>query len=127
MDLLLGGNTGIGPMYTMKFRVSDANGNERELFYFGGANSVGGYIEPLLIRVMPGETYDLWLPLKKFVCVLNRKNLTLDTLLKDHYSVRASLETSVESAKWATANAGWRGHMQVWTGKVQSGEIRLSQ
>src|SRR6478672_8874785 len=73
MDVLLGGKTGIGTMYTMKFGVSDPSGNERQLFYFGGANSVGGYLEPLLIRVVPGETYDLWLPLNKFVCVLNRK------------------------------------------------------
>lgn len=125
MDVLWGGKTGTGPMYAMKFAVTDPRGNERQVFYFGGANSVGGYIEPLLVRLLPGETYDLFLPLNKFVCVVNRKDIMLDVLLKNGYPVRASLEVSPESATWARSNATWRSPAEVWTGKVESGGIRL--
>jgi hypothetical protein len=124
IDVLLGGRTGIGPMYAMKFTVTDPSGNEHNLGYFGGANFVGGYIEPILVRLAPGETYDLLFPLNKFVCVLNRKDVTLDTLLQKRYSLRASLEVNAESARWCMANAAWRGRMQVWTGKTASGELR---
>jgi len=110
-------------MYAMKFTVTDPNGNEHPLGYFGGANFVGGYIEPTLVRLAPKETYDLLLPLNKFVCVLNRKDVTLDTLLQRRYSVRASLEVNAESAKWAMSNAAWRGRMQLWTGKSESGDF----
>ena len=111
-------------MYAMKFTVTDPDGKEHDLGYFGGANFVGGYIEPILVRLAAGETYDLLLPLSKFVCVLNRKDVTLDTLLQKRYSLRASLEVSEESARWATAHAAWRGRMQVWTGKTASGDLR---
>lgn len=126
IDVLLGGSTGIGPMYAMKFTVIDPNGKEHHLGYFGGANFVAGALEPLLVRVAPRETYDLLLPLNKFVSVLNRKDITLDALLKNGYSVRASLDVSVESAKWAMSNAAWRGSMQLWTGRAESGEIRIA-
>ena len=126
IDVLLGGGTGVGPMYAMNFAAKGPDGNERQVFYFGGAASVGGYIEPLLVRLMPGETHDLFLPLNKFVCVVNRKDTTLDVLLKSGYSVRASLEVSGESAKWARSNATWRGSTEIWTGKVESGGARLT-
>lgn len=35
IDVLLGGRTGIGPMYAMKFTVTGPNGNEHHLGYFG--------------------------------------------------------------------------------------------
>jgi hypothetical protein len=123
IDVLLGGRTGIGPMYAMKFTVTGPNGDEHYLGYFGGANFVGGYIEPILVRLAPKETYDLLLPLNKFVCVLNRKDVTLDTLLQKRYSISASLEVNAESAKWAVSNVAWRGPMQLWTGKAESGDF----
>jgi hypothetical protein len=125
IDVLLGGRTGIGPMYAMKFTVTDLNSNEHDLGYFGGANFVAGYIEPLLVRLAPRETYDLLLPLNKFVCVLNRKDITLDSLLQKHYSIRASLEVNAESARWGMSNAAWPGRMQAWTGKAESGDFRM--
>jgi len=103
----------------------DPNGSEHHLGYFGGANFVAGALEPILVRLAPRETYELLLPLNKFVCVLIQKDITLDILLQKRYSIRASLDVNAESARWAMANAAWRGRMQVWTGKTESSDFRL--
>jgi hypothetical protein len=72
LGVLLGGRTGIGPVYwNLKFAAIDSKGAEFHVEYFGGANFVGGYMEPLLVRLAPGEIYELALPLDKFTCFLN--------------------------------------------------------
>jgi hypothetical protein len=82
MDVLVGGSTGIGPMYAVQFAAIDSKGAGYHVVYIGGANVVGGVLEPLLVRLAAAETYELLLPLDKFICLLNGKNLKLGTLLR---------------------------------------------
>jgi hypothetical protein len=111
-------------MYAMQFTAIDPKGAEFHVGYFGGANSVGGFLEPLLVRLAPGETYELLLPLDRFICVLNRNDVSLGDLLRKGYSARATLQVSAESAKWSMSAAAWRGSMHVWTGYVQTPNFR---
>jgi hypothetical protein len=125
MDVPLGGSTGVGPMYVIQFAAIDSKGAEFHVAYVGGANFVGGVLEPLLVRLAAGESYELLLPLDKFVGVLNGKDVTLGTLLRRGYAVRAALSISPESAKWSRSAAAWRGSAPIWTGSARSSEFRL--
>lgn len=124
MDILLGGRTGIGPIYAMNFTATDPRGTKIHVIYTGGAGFVAGVLEPLLVRLHPGETYELLLPLDKFFCVLDGGNLTLGNLLRKGYSVRAALAVNAESAKWSKSAAAWRGSVHIWTGSAMSSDLR---
>lgn len=124
MDVLLGGKTGKGPMYLMSYSAIDAAGAEFPVVYFGGVSSVGGYVEPLLVRVAPSEIYELALPLDKFSSFVNGDNLTLESLLRKGYALRAGLSVKAASAKWSSSAAAWRGPADFWTGSVRSADFR---
>ena len=119
-DLLLGGETGTGPMYSMKFKATKG-GKECEVFYFGGANFVAGHLGPLVVRLAPGATHELQLPLKRLACSEKGKDTTLDALLDRKYSVRVSLEVSAESASWSQSARPESTHR--WIGKMTSAEF----
>jgi hypothetical protein len=59
--------------HTMNFTAIDPRGTEVHISCTGGANFVAGALEPLLVRLAPGETYELLLPLDKFFCVLEAR------------------------------------------------------
>ena len=44
-DLLLGGETGKGTIYAIKFAATAPDGKEWEVFYVGGPGVVAGYLE----------------------------------------------------------------------------------
>src|SRR6185437_537660 len=53
--VLLGGMTGIGPMYaTLHFAVISPEGKRYKMLYTGGAGFVGGYVSPLIASLLPG-------------------------------------------------------------------------
>jgi hypothetical protein len=102
-------------MYTVEFSAISPEGKPcRILNLTGGV--VGGYVEPIVVRLAPGEVHEVLLALKKLAYVENRKDLTLDILLQRGYSADASFKADLEGARWG-------GVSNAWTGQLQSGDL----
>ncbi len=111
--VLLGGMTGIGPMYaTLHFAVISPKGKRYKMFYTG-VGGVGGYVSPLVASIAPGNDYKIELPLTKF-WVMGGPKETLKPLIDAGWAVEASIEVTPEQA----------GSLSRWTGKLVSGEMR---
>jgi len=109
-DLLIGGLTGIGPTYSMEFASRGPDGKDRKVFP-GGVGHVAGHLEPIVVGLPAGGTHQLLLPLKGFVCVINRETVALKELLRQGCSVRASLTVTADAAKWSRSKKPWIGRV----------------
>ena len=117
-ELFLGGMTGNGPMHYLKFTGMAPDGTECEVLNLANAGPIAGLVSPLIAHLAPAGAYEIQLRLKKLIYVKDRSDITLETLLARHYSVRASLEVDAQGALWARIASPWLG-------KLMSGEFRL--
>ena len=46
------------------------------------------------LRLEPGSVHVFAFPMQRLICVVDRRDVPLETLLKQGYSVRASIEVS---------------------------------
>ena len=115
--LPLGSTSARGPVYDVLFTVRAPDGKESPLFNFNGPPGVQHAVQPIVIDIAKGKTYEILLSMKKLIYLDNNgKNHTLPEMLALHYSVRASLDTSGESR--------FERSRDQWMGKVISGDLR---
>jgi hypothetical protein len=116
-NVLVGAQRGNSPVYNLQFTAKAPDGKECRLFDVKAlVDPMAGLASPVVIHLDPGGTHEITYPLKELLCIEGRREITLDTLLKRRYSVRASLEVDAKGAKWS-------GLPHPWIGRVMSGEL----
>ena len=87
----------------------------------------GGYMEPVLVRLAAHETYGMLFPLRRFLLADHGRNRPLLTALERGWSLTASLEDLPRTPQDRSFHnvEAWRGPTLLWTGKVESGSLRL--
>jgi hypothetical protein len=107
----------------MKFIATAPNGMEREGVYVSGFPGVAGVLAPLSVRLDPGETHELEVPLTN-IFYISAMTVRLDALVKQGYSVRVRLEAKQASAD--RARHDWARLSHFWIGTVSSAEVSLA-
>jgi hypothetical protein len=113
-DVLIGAETGRGPIYDMKFIATAPDGKEREGLHISAFSAIGGFVGPLSVRLNAGESHELQFPLKDILYTLPT-TIRLDALVRQGYSVRVRFEVKQASA--------WAKLLYPWVGTVTSGEL----
>jgi len=80
-DVLIGAETGRGPIYNMKVIATSPNGKEREGSHLSAFAGVAGVLVPLSVRLKGGETHPLEFPLRNIIYASGTR-VTLDILVK---------------------------------------------
>lgn len=114
--LPLGSESAKGPVYDIEFRVKSPDGKESPLFNFDGPPGIQPAAKPIIFDIPKGAKHELLLSEKKLIYVDNGKNRPLTDLLAQHYSVRASVDTS--------GDARWSRTLSQWMGKISTGELK---
>ena len=112
-NIPLGSSSGKGAVYDFEFTLVSPAGKEFLLFNLNGPAGVAASPEPIVAHLAPKASYEVPLLLNKIVFLDNGKNLPLPEMLKLHYSVRVSLDT--------TPNARAERTRSEWTGKLIRG------
>lgn len=115
-NIPLGSSSGRGAVYDFKFTLVSPAGDEFLLFNLNGPPGVSASPEPIIAHVAPKASYEAMLSLNKLVFLDGGKNVPVPEMLKRHFSVRATLDT--------TPNARAERTRSEWTGKLTSGELR---
>jgi hypothetical protein len=92
VDVLIGHEIGKGTVYDVRFFATSPDGKEREVYDLRSFTAVGGLILPVVIKLDPGETKEYAFVAKKIIAIERAADITLETLLAQGFSVRASLE-----------------------------------
>jgi hypothetical protein len=114
--LPLGSMSAKGPVYDVEFTITSPSGKQSPAFNFNGPAGVQPAAKPIVIEIPRGQTHEILLSMNKLIYVDNGKNRPLTEMLAQHYSVRASVDTS--------GDARWSRMLNQWMGKVVSGELR---
>ena len=115
-NIPLGSSSPKGAVYDFEFRVAAPNGNEIMLFDLNGPAGIAPAPDPLIAHIAPRQTWQVSLPLEKFVIMEGSRQRTLPDLLAHNYSVHVILDT--------TAAARVERTRSEWTGRLRSGELR---
>jgi hypothetical protein len=114
-DVLIGAETGRGPIYEMKFIATAPDGKEREGLHISAFSGIGGFVGPLSAHLNAGESHEIQFPLKDILYTLPT-TARLDALVRQGYSVRVRFEVKQASADWAKLSYPWIG--TVTSGKL---------
>jgi hypothetical protein len=114
MDVLIGHEIGKGTVYDVRFFATSPDGKEREVYDLRSFTAVVGLILPVVIKLDPGETKEYAFVAKKIIAIERAADITLETLLAQGFSVRASLEV-VDSRQLGSGITE-----RSWLGKVVS-------
>jgi hypothetical protein len=99
--VVIGAETGRGPIYNLKFIATAPDGMEREGVHVSGF-AVAGALVPLSIWLNNGGIYELEFPLTDIVYLPTKVRLDkvrLDALLDQGYSVRVRFEDPLGLAR----------------------------
>jgi hypothetical protein len=92
-DVLVGGETGRGPIYDMKFMATAPDGRDREGLHVSAFSAIAGLVVPLPVRLNAGETHELLFPLSEIIYT-SPTTVRLDALVKQGYTVRVRFEAN---------------------------------
>jgi hypothetical protein len=82
-------------VYNMEIMaVRDREAGEQLVFDINALKPLPGFEEAKKLRLEPGHTHVFTFPLEQLICVIDRRDVPLVTLLKQGYSVCASFEVS---------------------------------
>lgn len=112
----LGSTSAKGSVYDIEFTLTSPGGKESPVFNFNGPPGIQPAAKQLELEVPKGQKREVLLSLNKLVFLENGKNHPLPEMLAQHYSVRASVDTSGDARYTRTLNQ--------WMGKVVSGELK---
>jgi hypothetical protein len=115
-NIPLGSSSAKGAVYDLEFTITSPGGRKALIFNLNGPAGIAASPEPIIAHLAPKASYEILLPLSKFVFLEDGKNRTLPEMLKLHYSVQASLDT--------TPNARVERTRSEWTGRLSSGDLR---
>jgi hypothetical protein len=105
--VIIGAETGRGPIYNMKFIATAPDGMEREGVHVSAFVAIAGVVLPLSIWLDTGGTHELEFPLTDII--YSPTTVRLDALVQQGYSVRVRLEAN-----------------HTWMGAVSSAEVSLA-
>ncbi len=122
--VLIGRTTGVGPIYSLNLLATAPDGREFKLF-MGGVGGVAGFMGPLPLRLAPGATQEVTIPVDKiFMLDGPGRDRKLSEILRQKYSVSVSLTVEQSEVDWATrSDTTFRGQI-FWTGAITSGKFR---
>ena len=112
----LGSASAKGDVYDIEFKITSPAGKEFPVFNFNGPVGIQPAAKPIVIEIPKHQSREVLLALNKLIYLENGKNRPLPEMLAQHYSVRASVDTS--------GDARWTRTLSQWMGKVVSGELR---
>ena len=104
----VGGASGAGSMYSVEITSVAPAGTSCKLLNLT-VGFIAGYVEPVVMRLAPGAKDYVSIDLSKLICITGRATVTLETLLQQRHSVRASFTTTAENSGWAKVPNGWTG------------------
>jgi hypothetical protein len=105
--VIIGAETGRGPIYNLKFIATAPDGMEREGQHVSAFVAVAGALVPLSIWLNAGGTHELKFPLTDII--YSPTAVRLDALVQQGYSVRVRLEAN-----------------HPWIGAMSSAEVSLA-
>jgi hypothetical protein len=92
-QLAVGVDGSAGPAYDVNLFARSPQGKELVVFDTNALQVPGeGLILPNTVLLQPGAATSFAFPLKHLMCVVNRKDVPLEALLNQGYTVRASFE-----------------------------------
>ena len=105
--------------YNLRFTATALDGKEYQVFdvrLLAAGPSPGLVVSvwPVVVRLNSGEIRDLGFSLKTLICVVDRKDMTVDTLLPQQYSLHAHFEVDAK---------GVGGAVHPWIGRITSAEF----
>jgi hypothetical protein len=115
LDVLVGHEAG-RPIYdSLNFIASSPEGKKQVGFHRSLYVPIAGLVLPFSVRFDAGQTRELDFPLADIIFP-SGPNATLETLVKQGYSVRVQFEVDRHSADWANS-------FRPWVGVVSSAQI----
>jgi len=118
--LVIGHECGSGPIYDwLKFIATGPDGKEHEFLHRGVYIPIAGLVLPMSVRLNAGAIYERQIPLTDILCT-SRTEITLDTALRQGYSVRVRFEVTEADYK---PDSDWSNVTHPWIGTVSSGAI----
>jgi hypothetical protein len=118
-EVLVGYKAG-SPIYdSLKFTAMAPDGNKRGSFHKSVFTPIAGLVLPFSVRLNAGALHELEFPLTEIIYP-SRTTATLESLVKQGYSVRVQFEADRRSAEWASLDSRLS---HAWIGSVSSAEI----
>ncbi|MCZ2149594.1 MAG: hypothetical protein LC126_17690 [Bryobacterales bacterium] len=95
-DLVIGFEGPSGPIYAVKLAAVSRRGSEEYSVFDLNALKAqpGGLPKSSAVRLQAGSEYTFMFPLDRLICVIERKDTPLRTLLTQAFTVRASFDSS---------------------------------
>ena len=112
----LGSESARGAVYDIEFTVTSPGGKDSPVFNFNGPPGIQHEAKPIVLEVPKGQKREILLTMNKLMFLDNGRNRPLPEMLAQHYSVRATVDTSGDARFTRTLNQ--------WMGKVVSGELK---
>jgi hypothetical protein len=114
-EVLVGHKAG-SPIYgSLKFIATDPDGNKREGFHSSVFISIVGRLVPFSVRLNVGAMHELEFPLTDIIYT-SSTTATLESLVKQGYSVRVYFKADQRHADWTRLS-------NAWIGSVSSAEL----
>lgn len=105
---VVGGKTGIGSIHGFESVSLAPDGTECKLMD-ATVGVVAGYVEPIVVRLLPGQTQSVTIATQKMFCMLGRQTLPLDGRLAAGHKLRVQFTAKDDSNEWGRVNPGWTG------------------
>jgi len=85
-----------GPVYNVEFTAARAQQAGEQLIFDLNALKArpGGVLIPKVVGLEPGSSQMFTFPIGQLICIVDRREVALETLLQRGYSIRASFRTS---------------------------------
>jgi len=109
-DMLIGHEAGSLIYDSLNFIVTAQDGTKRVGFHRSVYIPTAGLVLPFSVPLSAGQTKELNFPLTDIIFP-SAANTTLETLLKQGWSVRVQFEVNQRSADWADLSRPWVGVM----------------
>ena len=116
LTILVGGRSGIGPLYSFTFLSANAAGQECTLFNTMAGAGVAGYVEPMVFKLRPGAIETVTIPTAKLICSQKGTNRGLEELFAAGYSVKVVFKSAASAEPLHRLE-------KLWTGNVESGAL----
>ncbi len=117
-DVVMGYDNGRDPVYNLRFVAKARDGKVLEGSDIAVYFPVEGLVQPVSVRLRAWAMHEIVFPLKNII--YSSRTDTLETLVKDGYSVRVSFESDGGGPLGGKLSHGW-------VGELNSGELSTAR
>jgi hypothetical protein len=121
LSVFVGMNSGNGIGYLVTFTATATDGTQYRIWDFRpeALRPVAGLVVPVVISLAPGATREFMFPLKQLVYMAKGRDITLDSLLQQGYTLNASLEVQQKDLDGASMGGiPPPATGRLWTGRL---------